>query len=255
MRPEASGFELGAGNLSYAKIEFQPLVSAVGASFAYKNHNTSGTLNVLGMTLTSAGTEAYIDLSEGPVKLDIPTTDVYPYTSSFNVFGTGKAADGANASSTLSLTYLNERIFGVTANSNVGGPSLQGLMKPSVLGGTSPIVNSDGIDQKSQANLKSGDQVNWQSDDGDWAYYAFPKSYLNKSGQPGYYATKYEFYYGASPATGTFTLLETPPGGLTMTNSLGYEEEYMIFRSDQTGVGSPGGVGYTVTFDLNALGD
>jgi len=254
MPPNDHGYTLGSDdNTKFAKIEFYPQVAAVGASFSYKDFTTGGSLVLRGMTLTNSGKEAYIDLEEGsvPVVLQVPSIAAYPYTSTYNVFGTGTAA-GTPVIATYNLTYANSRIFGVTANANITGEQLDSLRKPNNPSNADPVGDGSGIDTKTQSNLKSGDTVTWNTIPGQHVYYAIPASYMNKSStQPGYYLDTYGFSRGAADDTPSFTLISGPSGSTYTNDNTSFSEPYLIWRSDQTSIGNS--VGYTVRFDLNTF--
>jgi hypothetical protein len=240
-------------NTRWAKLEFFAQVPAVGASFSYFSHTDSGSEIDRGMTLANGGKEAYIDLSEGsvPVVIDLPSISAYPYTGNKDLSGSGTAANGESDDVNFNLTYANHRIFGVTANANINGSNLGSIRRPDAPSDSSSInIATSGINIKTQSNLKSGDEVTWNTISEQYVYYAIPVSYMNKSGgQIGHYLDYYRFSTpGGLDATSSFTLVSGVSGS-TYANSASFSEPYLIWRSDQTNSGNS--VGYTVTFDLD----
>lgn len=253
MRPQGAGFTMGSGSYRYGKIEFQPLVAAVGASFEYNNVLTNSS-KTIGMTLAAGGTSAYVDLGELPVQVVLPSTSSYPYTTTENLTFSGIDAGGDIDTSNLTLTFANDRLYGLSAGANVSGSELNSLRRPESPSESDVIGNGTGIDTKSQQSLKAIDQVSYQSIAGQYLYYAFPKSYLNKNaGNEGYYANRLAFLSsGGNDITNTF-VQSSAPLGTTWSNDQGFEEEYVIYRSENTNIANS--VGYSIKFDLNANGD
>lgn len=248
------GYTLSSdNNTKFAKLEFFPQVPSAGASFSYLNFLDSGSLTAKGMTLTNSGKEAYIDLSEEPVVLKVPTIPSYPWTTSDSVFGSGVNAAGDAVISIHQITYANSRIFGVTANANISGEQLDAIRRPNNPDNADSVSNGSGIDTKTQSNLKSGDSVTWNTVSQQYAYYAIPASYMNKgngAGEIGYYLNYYRF---SNPSglddTTSFTLISGPSGSTYTNDNTQFAEPYLIWRSDQTNIGNS--VGYSVVFDLN----
>ena len=253
MRPQGAGYTLGIpANEQFAKIEFQPLVDAVGASFTYNMANNGGS-NTIGMTLGVGGSTASVDLRELPVVVNLPTTSSYPYTTTEKLIFKGVDVSGDEKTADLQLSFANYRYYGLSAGSNVSGDQLLGLLRPLNPGGNDTIGDQAGINIKTQADLKSSDTVKYQSIAGQYLYYAFPKSYLNKdAGNSDYYADKLAFFTpSGSDITNTFVKLSTPPNGIGHTNDQSFAEDYVIYRSSQTNIANS--VGYSIIFDLNAL--
>jgi hypothetical protein len=254
MRPQGAGYTLGTpANERYGKIEFQPLVEAIGASFAYNMANNGGS-NTIGMTLGAGATSAYVNLQELPVVVNLPTTISYPYTTTEKITFKGVDVSGDEKTADLQLSFANYRYYGLSAGANVSGDQLLGLLKPLDPTGTDTIQNESGKNIKTQANLKSSDQVQYQSIAGQYLYYAFPKSYLNKAGAEGYYTNRLAFLsVGGNDITNTFVKLSNPPNGIEHTNDQSFAEDYVIYRSSQTNIANS--VGYSIIFDLNANGN
>ena len=129
MPQNGHGYTLGpnGSNSQFAKLQFFPdseLSPAIGASFTYLDFNNSGSSRTIGMTLTALGKEAYVDLDERPVVLQVPSISAYPYTTVFDVVGAAQDAGGNSDTEIYNLTYANSRIFGVTANANIIGELL-----------------------------------------------------------------------------------------------------------------------------------
>jgi len=258
MPQDGHGYTLGPdnSNTQFAKLQFfpdNPQSPAIGATFTYLDFYNSGSSRSLGMTLTAAGKEAYIDLDERPVVLQVPSISAYPYTTTSDVFGSGiNAAGDEDTTGKYNLTYANSRIFGVTANGDITGEQLGAIRQPNLPANSDPVSNSNGINTKTQSSLKSGDSVTWNTIPGQHVYYAIPASYMNKSaGQIGYYLDTYGFSRGPADDTGSFTLISGPSGSTYTNPNTDFAEPYLIWKSDQTSLGNS--VGYTVTFDLNTF--
>lgn len=180
-------------------------------SLTGRTFNTSYTPPI--STITSASITVNTTNVGYPLNLTSPFTSIaatgsiaYPASKNTTITFTitATASDGTNDTATDTIVFRQNNYYGTSSEISLGPTGLTSLTN----------VLSSSRARTFSANAGSGQYV----------YYAYPTSYGNATFTVGGFA-------------GGFSQIQQS-GGITHTNSNGYDEKYYIYRSDNANLGS-----------------
>ena len=234
----------------YAHIEVGPFVPITGgATFTYKDRVTGAVENVPmdvggnGFT-ASSDIVSYIPSSGGqrPCLESYGETDfTYPYTTkdvTFSTFST--ESGGVSSQTTIKYQGKNLILSGTTASQGLTGGQIYTLNHPD---GSQTDPQEDSL---TQSNVRNGQTIEYSTQEGEFIYFCFPKSYLDTASQIGYYELVITDSSGL-PRTNEFTNISGSDGS-TFENEADFAEPYYLFCSRQANLAGQEG---TITLSFN----